>query len=461
MSATNAAMEVVPGEKNHVRRVAGGLIRRYRLLRHGPPPAVTAAEVALRQFAALDPYAFPPADELLLAQVAAALPVLRSYGQRHVFERWHAWLDRTLVDRPKQLPGQESASNWRLAALAAAVQDDSQLRSALLRRWGALVDPDALAGSLLDVAQGRVRSPAQDAWLRLVALETLLELGDLDNAGRQFPTLPAAEDFASRAGWTALAFQTDRAQHAAEQIASLRAYVLRDGQRSAPLRFATAQAAAERVWSLRQFLAASQAEVAAHFQSPTGAMPSSALPDRIDPQDGRWQAVWDWISGFARPDQQIAEVGCGSGRFLRQIGSCLSDLRLTGIDPSPALLGQLPSGIARQQGAILDLPVADEAFDAVLAVEVMEHALVPAVAVDELCRVTRPGGQVLIIDKCRSRQALSQHAPWERWFDPAEVQAWLTRHCGQVAVRPIPHGPGQQRGLFLAWTGVKRIRASH
>jgi ubiquinone/menaquinone biosynthesis C-methylase UbiE len=106
---------------------------------------------------------------------------------------------------------------------------------------------------------------------------------------------------------------------------------------------------------------------------------------------------------------------------------------------------------------VLHLPVADEECDAAYMVEALEHALVPRRAIEELCRSVRPGGEILIIDKCRSRQSLSRHEPWERWFTPDEVCQWLAPHCEEIAVRPIPHGHHEQpTGLFLCWTARKR-----
>jgi SAM-dependent methyltransferase len=42
------------------------------------------------------------------------------------------------------------------------------------------------------------------------------------------------------------------------------------------------------------------------------------------------------------------------------------------------------------------LPLADASFDAALCTEVLEHVATPLAAVDELCRVLRPGGRILV-----------------------------------------------------------------
>jgi hypothetical protein len=65
---------------------------------------------------------------------------------------------------------------------------------------------------------------------------------------------------------------------------------------------------------------------------------------------------------------------------------------------------------------------------------------------------------VLIIDKNRARQPLSEHDPWERWLTPEELTTWLGRYCDEVTVHPVAHQEGRPgRDLFLAATGRRRV----
>lgn len=180
------------------------------------------------------------------------------------------------------------------------------------------------------------------------------------------------------------------------------------------------------------------------------------LPDRIDAADGRVQGVLRW-AGALESGATLADVGCGKGRFLPHVAAAFPGLRLVGIDPSAALLARLPAGVEARRGSLLSLPAADGEFDAALAVESLEHALVPARAVEELCRVVRPGGHMLVIDKHRAKQARSEYAPWERWFWPEELADWLDRFCDEVRVEPIAHLEGRPgRVLFLAASGRRK-----
>ena len=82
-------------------------------------------------------------------------------------------------------------------------------------------------------------------------------------------------------------------------------------------------------------------------------------------------------------------------------------------------------------------------------------------AVAELCRIVRPGGRVLIIDKHAAQQPLSLHQPWERWFQFEEIAGWLAPYCCDIDIRPISHGPGGKAdGLFFAWEATRNAPAS-
>jgi malonyl-CoA O-methyltransferase len=107
------------------------------------------------------------------------------------------------------------------------------------------------------------------------------------------------------------------------------------------------------------------------------------------------------------------------------------------------------------------LPLGDASQDAAVCIESLEHVLRPEWAVAEICRVVRPGGRVLVIDKDRRFQGLSICEPWERWFEPGSVASWLAAHCNDVTCTPLPPGPHQRTdGLFLCWQGVRRAETA-
>jgi len=207
----------------------------------------------------------------------------------------------------------------------------------------------------------------------------------------------------------------------------------------------------ETTWTVKHYLDAAQLQVAAAFDAQ-----AEGFPDAIDPSDGRVQAVRRWISRLPCT-ARVADVGCGTGRFLRHVAAWFPQVSLIGVDISPAMLARLPQGVAAVPGSLLRVPLPDAALDGAYAVESLEHALMPELAVQELCRLVRPGGGVLVIDKHRARQALSEHEPWEQWFTPDELLRWLSAWCDDVQIEPVAHLEGRPgRDLFLAATGRRR-----
>jgi SAM-dependent methyltransferase len=208
-------------------------------------------------------------------------------------------------------------------------------------------------------------------------------------------------------------------------------------------------AGGESAWAVKHYLDAAWLQVTSSFVDVT-----KALPHTIDRRDGRFRAVYEWLSCLGTKPK-VADVGCGPGRFLRALADDFPDARLVGIDPSPALLEHVSLEIETRRGGLLCIPAREGEFDGAFAVESLEHALLPDRAVSELCRVVRPGGLVLIIDKHSARQRLSLHEPWERWFMPEEIVGWLAPYCRDIRVRPIPHGADQETGLFLCWEATR------
>ena len=62
------------------------------------------------------------------------------------------------------------------------------------------------------------------------------------------------------------------------------------------------------------------------------------------------------------------------------------------------------------------LPFPDSAFDAAYATESLEHAVEIEKAVHEMCRVVKPGGRIVIIDKNAEHWGKLETPAWEKWF---------------------------------------------
>lgn len=115
-------------------------------------------------------------------------------------------------------------------------------------------------------------------------------------------------------------------------------------------------------------------------------------------------------SGFARlglePGQVVLDAGCGPGTDTFELEQLvMPGGRIVGIDADPAMIATA-SERARERSSRAELSVGDvramdhatNTFDLVRAVLVLLHIGDPLVAVREMARVLRPGGQLVCID---------------------------------------------------------------
>ncbi|MFA5864850.1 MAG: methyltransferase domain-containing protein [Phycisphaerae bacterium] len=202
-------------------------------------------------------------------------------------------------------------------------------------------------------------------------------------------------------------------------------------------------------WALKFYLDAHHLRVLSFM-----ARNASVLPSHVPVDDGRVRAVLDLI----RPGDQIVEVGCGKGRFLRAIKEIHPQNRVTGVDISPVLLSQAPESIERIESPMEALPLADNGFDVVFSVEAIEHSANVEAAVAEMIRIAKPGGWVAIIDKQQSQWGRLVCPSWERWPDAQKISKLLNRGCDEVICMTVGCDGKAADGLMMVWKGRKRSR---
>ena len=105
------------------------------------------------------------------------------------------------------------------------------------------------------------------------------------------------------------------------------------------------------------------------------------------------------------PDaQQILDVGCGTGGFLRMAAGRFPEARLTGVDPSEVMLANAVA--ANPAGSRLTfvhapaeaLPFGQGVFDLAVSTMSFHHWADQAKGLSEIARVLRPGAALLLAD---------------------------------------------------------------
>jgi len=92
----------------------------------------------------------------------------------------------------------------------------------------------------------------------------------------------------------------------------------------------------------------------------------------------------------------LVDLGCGAGLMAPYVVQ--KGYRHVGIDVTHSALLQARShGVSVARGNVMSVPMADECADVVCAGEILEHVTDLSAAIDESCRILRPGG-LLVLD---------------------------------------------------------------
>ncbi|MFJ2769759.1 class I SAM-dependent methyltransferase [Streptomyces sp. NPDC087300] len=132
----------------------------------------------------------------------------------------------------------------------------------------------------------------------------------------------------------------------------------------------------------------------------------------------------------------ILDIGCGDGTAAATAAPLLAGHRLIGVDWSQDALkrahAHLPYVV---RGELTDggLPFATGSADAVLFSEVIEHLVDPDSALDELRRVLRPGGHLML-----STPNLAA------WYNRGLLLAGVQPVFSEVSLRGIHGRPGKE-----------------
>jgi 2-polyprenyl-3-methyl-5-hydroxy-6-metoxy-1,4-benzoquinol methylase len=149
----------------------------------------------------------------------------------------------------------------------------------------------------------------------------------------------------------------------------------------------------------------------------------------------RLATVYEVLLGrFDLTGRQLLDAGCGTGWFslwAQQRGAIV-----TALDIGPKLLEQVrrKCRVKTVCGDVLDMQFEDGCFDVVVSSECIEHTRNPRRAVQELIRVCRPGGLIVITSNNRfwywlcalaNKYHLRPYEGLELWPGWAELRSWI------------------------------------
>jgi malonyl-CoA O-methyltransferase len=178
------------------------------------------------------------------------------------------------------------------------------------------------------------------------------------------------------------------------------------------------------------------------------------FPSTIDPRIQHVQVLLKFFGDLSR--RKVLDIGCGKGRFAKVLLEKYPAAEICGLDISQEMLRFVPAGIQTRAEPMTELPFADATFDCAYATESLEHAVDVETAVKEMCRVVKPGGKIVIIDKNAEHWGELKTSAWERWFTQDELKNLLGRNCRDVRSQYLSYWDDvEPDGLFIAWFAVK------
>jgi ubiquinone/menaquinone biosynthesis C-methylase UbiE len=164
-------------------------------------------------------------------------------------------------------------------------------------------------------------------------------------------------------------------------------------------------------------------------------------------EDAQVAAAYDQISGWPqfsylrsmvlsrlgriRPEGTLADIGCGPGYLAALMARRFARLHVIGIDMSEEMLEAgarkvsslgLQGRLEFRQGTVERLPLLNNSLNFAVSTLSLHHWVHPLVGLEEIYRVLRPGGRLLLFDLRR---------------DPMRIFFWLLRF-GQARVVPEP-----------------------
>jgi len=147
--------------------------------------------------------------------------------------------------------------------------------------------------------------------------------------------------------------------------------------------------------------------------------------------------MYDRAKVVPRASGDILELGCGGGTNL-QFYDWSQVRSLSGVDPSPELVGRAQDALLRSgrsanfaNGIAEALPFESNSFDSVVTTFTLCSVQDPTAALSEVRRVLRPGGRLIFLEHGKAPEPAA--ANWQNRIEPV----WKHIAGGCHLTRPV------------------------
>jgi len=171
-----------------------------------------------------------------------------------------------------------------------------------------------------------------------------------------------------------------------------------------------------------------------------------------------WRLRCRAVSRF-RASGQLLDVGCGTGEFLAELRQ-FGDWQVCGVEVNPraAAYARDVLGLAVYEGDLASLDLPARSFDVVTAWDVFEHLSNPSDVIQEIARLLKPDGVLLVtVPNARAWQARLWGKWWAGWEVPRHYYVYtldalkrLLAAAGFWIVGRV-HFPNERYYLVQSW----------
>jgi len=151
---------------------------------------------------------------------------------------------------------------------------------------------------------------------------------------------------------------------------------------------------------------------------------------------------------------EAIDLGCGPGYLVAEMVRQAPGLHVTGVDLSEEMLAEarayaqqrgMAQAVSFRKGDVQQIPFEDGSVDLVVSTLSLHHWSAPVAVLDEVARVLRPGGSLLIFDLRRDLSAPMWLLLW--WVTGFVVSPSLRRANEPLASRNAAYTPQEAREL--------------
>lgn len=150
-------------------------------------------------------------------------------------------------------------------------------------------------------------------------------------------------------------------------------------------------------------------------------------------------------------DEVILDVACGTGELERILVSDYPNLNITGVDISEKMLDVAKSKFPNSQkieflkASANSLPFPDSSFDTIVSASAFHYFNNPINALQEMKRVLKPNGKVIIMDWCRDFWFCQVFDLFLKLTDPAHKNCYTQQELHNFLNKTDFQVTGQER----------------